>query len=380
MAQSTKKKLSKFRAIRYVLIVIIICLIGCIAYTSIWPQYQIMKAENELEQVAITWLEEVRVEVPAAPTEATEPDGSGVDTTEPDVTELDDSNVGTGIRYDDLYNDVVAYNEKMYKQGQTGLRDVFDYEVPSFDLSDYGVSDDVFGAISIPKINVILPLYLGATYRHMADGFAQMSHTSIPIGGENTNAVIACHRGWNRMAYLRDVEMIELGDSVYVHNLWEDLEYKVVDIYVIEPDDLSILTIQEGRDLITLFTCHPYAVSTHRYVVVCERYIPEETEPVIGEDTNKPDLMTGDDVKDVMTESDVDYITQVIQSVTISTMNTSNGTVESSSQVLFWTVYFPWILLFVLLALMAIVIIWRVTRYVLKKTTKKKKSLPIRML
>lgn len=378
---STKKSSNKFRVIRYILVAIIVALMFGIFYTTVLPQYRILKAESEQKQVAITWLEEVRVEVPKAPTEPSEPE-SDVESTVPPVTEPDDSMVGQGIRYDDLWHDVTAYNDRLFVRGQQGLQDVFDYEVPSFDLSDYGVADDVFGAISIPKINVILPLYLGATYRHMADGFAQMSNTSIPIGGESTNAVMACHRGWNRMAYLRDVEMIELGDVVYVHNLWEDLEYRVVDIYVIEPDDLSILKIQEGRDLVTLFTCHPYGISTHRYVVVCERHIPDVTEtPDVGSvETDKPDLMTGDDVKDALASGDKDYITQVIQSVTITTTNTSDGTVESSSQVLFWTVYFPWILAFVLFFALVIYIVCHVGRLIYKKTKKKKKSLPIRML
>lgn len=378
---STKKSSNKFRVIRYILVAIIVALMFGIFYTTVLPQYRILKAESEQKQVAITWLEEVRVEVPKSPTEPSEPE-SDVESTVPPVTEPDDSMVGQGIRYDDLWHDVTAYNDRLFVRGQQGLQDVFDYEVPSFDLSDYGVADDVFGAISIPKINVILPLYLGATYRHMADGFAQMSNTSIPIGGESTNAVMACHRGWNRMAYLRDVEMIELGDVVYVHNLWEDLEYRVVDIYVIEPDDLSILKIQEGRDLVTLFTCHPYGISTHRYVVVCERYIPDVTEtPDVGSaETDKPDLMTGDDVKDALSSGDKDYITQVIQSVTITTTNTSDGTVESSSQVLFWTVYFPWILAFVLFFALVIYIVCHVGRLIYKKTKKKKKSLPIRML
>lgn len=376
-----KLKTNKFQIIRYILIAVIFVLIGVIFYTTMWPQYRTMVAENAREQVVLDWLDEVRVDVPSvseSDNNATEPVVTTPETTDDETSDID---VGTGIRYDDLYNDVKAYNERLFAQGQTGLRDVFDYEIPSFDLSDYGVSDDIFGAISIPKINVILPLYLGATYRHMADGFAQMSHTSIPIGGESTNAVIACHRGWNRMAYLRDVEMLEIGDLVYVHNLWEDLEYKVVDIYVVEPSDLSVLEIQEGRDLITLFTCHPYGVSDHRYIVVCERYIPTESSENSSESDVTSGLMTGDDVKQNISQNDSSYITQVIQSVTITTRDTSGGTVESSSQVLFWTVYFPWLLLVFILILAGVYITYRIVRYVIKRAKKKKKSsFPIRML
>lgn len=358
----------KFQIIRWILIGILILLLFGICYTTVIPQCSIWYAEKQQERVALTWLEEVRVNVPSIPSTDTSTDVPVESTPSEDspVVESD-------IRYDDLYNDVLRFNNHLRDNGQSGLRDVFDYESPMFDLSDYGVVDDVFGAISIPRINVVLPLYLGATYRHMAGGFAQMSNTSIPIGGADTNSVIACHRGWNRMSYLRDVEMIQIGDSVFVHNFWADLEYRVVDIYVVEPSDLSILEIQDGRDLITLFTCHPYGKSTHRYVVVCERYISD----TVFDNQNESDLMSSDDIKSNISEHEDEYVTQVIQSVMITTTSTSDGNVESSQQILFWTVYFPWLLLFVLMSLIFVVFCYRLLRRLFLRRKTKTIVLPV---
>jgi len=93
--------------------------------------------------------------------------------------------------YPELWADMVRYNETIYTQGQAGLSCEYDYQKPSFRLSDYGLGDEVFGVISIPAMELEMPIYLGATEQHMANGAAHLSQTSLPIGGENTNCVIA---------------------------------------------------------------------------------------------------------------------------------------------------------------------------------------------
>ena len=126
--------------------------------------------------------------------------------------------------------------------------------------------------ISIPALELEMPLYLGATYQHMADGAAHLSQTSIPIGGENTNAVIAGHRGWGGAAYFRYVTELKPGDEVFITNLWGTLTYRVADTQIILPHEVDQILIQEGRDLLTLLTCHPYASGgKQRYLVICER-------------------------------------------------------------------------------------------------------------
>ena len=167
--------------------------------------------------------------------------------------------------YDSLY-------QQIYTDGQSTLSEAGAYQATLFSLTDYGLPDETFGVISIPKLDLEMPLYLGATDKHMADGAAQLGQTSIPIGGENTNAVIAGHRGYNGAPYFRYVPELQVGDSVDITNLWGTLHYSVVETKIIQPNDIDAIKIQPGRDLITLLTCHPYASGgRQRFLVICER-------------------------------------------------------------------------------------------------------------
>lgn len=178
----------------------------------------------------------------------------------------------TPFPYTELYEAMQQYNESIYANGQSGLTDAWSYQQASFDLTAYGVEDGAMGVISIPKMDVELPIYLGATYDNMAAGAVHLSQTSLPIGGENTNCVIAAHRGWYGAPFFRYIELLEVGDEVYITNLWETLTYRVSEIKVIKPNDINEILIQPGRDMLTLLTCHPYASGgRYRYVVYCDR-------------------------------------------------------------------------------------------------------------
>lgn len=176
------------------------------------------------------------------------------------------------IPYPELYAAMENYNKTIYAQKQEGLSCEYAYQNPSFVLADYGLDSEVFGVLSVPAVEIEMPIYLGATYQHMAEGAAHMSQTSLPIGSENTNCVIAGHRGWKGAAYFRYIDQLAIGDEVTVTNLWETLTYTVAEIKVILPDDIDQILIQEGRELLTLLTCHPYASGgKYRYLVICER-------------------------------------------------------------------------------------------------------------
>lgn len=174
--------------------------------------------------------------------------------------------------YPELWEDMVRYNQSIAAQGQSGLSCAYDYQKASFRLADYGLPDEIFGVLSIPAIDLEMPIYLGATEQHMADGAAHLSQTSLPIGGENTNCVIAGHRGYNGASYFRYIDKLKVGDVVSITNLWEELTYRVCEIKIIDPHDVTEILIQPGRELLTLLTCHPYASGgRQRYVVYCER-------------------------------------------------------------------------------------------------------------
>ena len=173
--------------------------------------------------------------------------------------------------YPELRAAMGAYNQAIYENGQKGLKDSHSYTEELLDLESYGITDGIVGVISVPSVGVSMPLYLGASTDNLAKGFAQLSYTSMPIGGENTACVAAAHRGWDSGKYFRDAEAVQIGDTVELQNLWETLTYRVTEIRVIDPDDSDAILIQEGRDLLILFTCTPYGLPIHRLLIICER-------------------------------------------------------------------------------------------------------------
>lgn len=174
--------------------------------------------------------------------------------------------------YPEVLELLEQYNRDIYADGQAKLNSLAATEQAGVLFCVSGQQGDMFGVISIPGIELEMPLYLGATEAHMAEGAAQLGQTSIPIGGENTNAVIAGHRGYNGAPYFRYVPELQIGDSVNITNLWGTLHYRVVETKIIQPNDIDAIKIQPGRDLITLLTCHPYASGgKQRFLVICER-------------------------------------------------------------------------------------------------------------
>ena len=171
-----------------------------------------------------------------------------------------------------LWLDMKAYNEDIFREGQESLSNPTAYEKSSFRLSDYGLETEVFGVLSIPRLSLEMPIYLGASKQNMANGAAIMGQTSLPIGGSNTNCVLAGHRGWNGAAYFLYINQLEPGDTVTVTNLWETLTYEVVETQIISPNDVDAIHIQPNRELLTLLTCHPPASGgKQRYLVFCEQ-------------------------------------------------------------------------------------------------------------
>ena len=196
---------------------------------------------------------------------ATEPDSEAVVPSESPETE-------PTIPHLELLEMMQAYNQTIYETGQEKLSSLKATEEPAIYYSIRGQNGDMFGVLRIPKLGLEMPLYLGATDKHMAYGAAQLGQTSIPIGGENTNSVIAGHRGYNGADYFRYVPDLQIGDAVSITNHWETLRYTVVETQIIQPNDIDAIKIQPGRDLVTLLTCHPYASGgKQRFLVICER-------------------------------------------------------------------------------------------------------------
>lgn len=180
--------------------------------------------------------------------------------------------------FDELYRGIESYNKDIYDNHQAFMSVSAKYtdNDPRLDLKGAGLPSDIFAIIKIPKMELTMPLYLGANDENLANGAAVIAQTSVPIGGENSNSVISAHRGWNGYPYFLHIEKLEIGDSVFITNFWETLEYRVVDIQVVMPDDFQSILIRPGKDMITLLTCHPPDTGgRYRYLVFCERVLSE---------------------------------------------------------------------------------------------------------
>lgn len=246
----------KNRTKQFVLLCILLTISGLLL--MLYPTLHAWKSKSETDLAVQRFRKNTSMTPSAGPQEANQK----ADETEPVST----------IKYPELLQAMQAYNQRIWVDGQSDLCDTGSYQKPVFDLKDYGIEDEVFGILSIPKMDLELPLFLGATEEHLENGAAQMSQTSMPIGGNNTNTVIAGHRGWNGALLFRHIELLEIGDEVTVTNLWDTLTYEVADIQIIEPYEVDRVLIQTGRDLLTLLTCHPYGSGgRYRYVVYCER-------------------------------------------------------------------------------------------------------------
>ena len=135
----------------------------------------------------------------------------------------------------------------------------------------------VMGTISIPKISVKLPIYHGTSESALASGVGHLYGSSLPVGGKSTHAVLTGHRGLVEAAMFTRLDEMRVGDYFYIEVMGRTLGYQVDRITVIEPNDTSQLKIVPGEDRVTLMTCTPYGVNTHRLLVSATRSaIPDE--------------------------------------------------------------------------------------------------------
>lgn len=133
------------------------------------------------------------------------------------------------------------------------------------------LDDGVMGYVEIPSINVRLPIYHGESEDVLTKGTAHLEHTSFPIGGESTHVCISAHCGYPTQKFFDDIDELENGDEIYIYVLDRTLKYTVTGTDVVEPDDSSKLEVVQGKDLLTLVTCTPYGVNSHRLLVHAER-------------------------------------------------------------------------------------------------------------
>ncbi|MCD8025552.1 MAG: class C sortase [Clostridiales bacterium] len=174
------------------------------------------------------------------------------------------------LRISDLFDSAETYNSSL--TDNVILTDPFDESAYEKIGADYEQALDVdsnglIGYVDIPKINVYLPIYHGTSSDILDKGAGHLQNTSLPVGGESTHAVISAHTGYPGETFFDYLTDLEVGDVFYIHVLNETLKYEVDQIKVVLPEETEDLRITEGEDYVTLLTCTPYGVNTHRLLV-----------------------------------------------------------------------------------------------------------------
>ena len=166
---------------------------------------------------------------------------------------------------DKLYEDSVAYNEALKDRQDLDV----DFSDAALDLTDYGIHDGVYGYVNAPAIGLNVPIYLGASDGNMAWGGSHLMNTSLPLGEESSNTVIAGHTGFFGRVVFDYIPQLDVGDTVSVTTYFDTLDYRVISKKEITATETNDLYIEKGKDLLTLITCA--RMGRARYEVVCER-------------------------------------------------------------------------------------------------------------
>ena len=143
----------------------------------------------------------------------------------------------------------------------------------------------VMAYVDIPKIDVYLPVQHGTDADTLENSVGHVVGTSLPVGGSSTHAVLSAHSGLASSKLFSDIDQLAEGDTFYIHVLGDTLAYKVDAVHTVLPTDTSRLQIEDGKDYVTLVTCTPFGVNTHRLLVRGHRapYVPEQEAPAAAE-------------------------------------------------------------------------------------------------
>lgn len=216
------------------------------------------------------------------------------------------------FRHDQAVSDLSADNyEKLWKEAEeynaehpvNSIVDAFDEEEDYEPTHPYDEvldpnGDGLMGSIEIPRIQAKLAIYHGLSKNVLEKGAGHVEGTSLPIGGPGTHAVLAAHRGLPSAKLFTDLDQIEKGDIFILHILGKNLAYKVDQIKTVLPSETEELDIVEGEDHVTLVTCTPYGVNTHRLLVrgIRTEYVKKEEA-----DNTIPQKIAQTDAKKIMT-------------------------------------------------------------------------------
>lgn len=178
-----------------------------------------------------------------------------------------DKNVNT-MPDDEIEEEFAAayeYNNNIVNQITTDNK--YSYDSTGAYAHILNFDDGQIGYIEIPKINVNLPIYHGINEKVLEKGAAHLPNTSLPLDGEDVHSVISAHTAYPAKVFFDNIEELENGDKFYITVLNKRFTYEVYRKDIVEPKDTSLLRVVKGENIVTLMTCYPYAVNSHRLLV-----------------------------------------------------------------------------------------------------------------
>ncbi len=168
-----------------------------------------------------------------------------------------------------LRQDSMAYNRGLV--GRQGAGDTIHYEYAVFDMREYGVADGMYACLTIPKIDLRLPVYLGADSNTMSYGVGHLYGTSLPLNEKNTNCALAGHTDYIGRIFFDNIRKLDIGDEVIVRNYWENITYRVAERKIVADNEVDDLLIKKDQQLLTLITCIKGEDGFDRYLVICKK-------------------------------------------------------------------------------------------------------------
>ena len=168
-------------------------------------------------------------------------------------------------RYETMWNDAVAYNRSLLTRSTDFA--LTDAQKRQYDALLNVDGTGIMGYLEIPALEVTLPIYHGTDDSVLQVGAGHIEWSSLPTGGESTHCVLSGHRGLPSAKLFTNLDQLVPGDTFVIRVLDEVMTYEVDQILIVEPTDVSALTIEDGKDLCTLVTCTPYGVNSHRLLV-----------------------------------------------------------------------------------------------------------------
>lgn len=188
--------------------------------------------------------------------------------------------------YQELLAQAQAYNERLYQNG--GLRLLNEEEKAEYEAQLNLGGDGVMGYIEIPRLDLKLSIRHGTEEDVLQKMVGHLEGTSLPVGGASSHAVLSAHRGLPSAKLFSDLDLMQVGDRFTIHTLNQTLIYEVDQITIILPEEIEALAIVPGEDLVTLMTCTPYAVNTHRLLVRGRRVTEAEAEATPQPEQKQP--------------------------------------------------------------------------------------------